>query len=426
MVESSAEANKRRVAAWRARKRSEDPAGFKQRENAARKARRLRRNPPAPPAANPQVAEEKQQENAVAAPLNLHNKIEGLIGRLNSYLNDRSQLNIPDIEILLEKKLIPAIVEANEFENCDALFEAVWHAKLKIAEHTGKKITKKSVKEQYTNVRNLYKYMHGSETDCSNFDFLKDTKKVIKFINDREKWSKPASKNKQIQSISSILKVLKGFDAAYQIYSKKSTADTKSYVETKGDIKMSDAERKNFLMWPQIQKILIKKHKIDPSPRDRALMSLYVYLPPRRVEDIRLLTLSTNGKNLNDKFNYLVLDKGKPKELVYNVYKTAKTFGQQTIPVPDDLAEVLKTYIKYDKIKNKGVMFGTDGEYYQQFSQVIANTFKKYSGKSVGANILRHSFIQNFLKGKRTPNEKKEIADMMAHSVLVQSYYDRV
>ena len=51
--------------------------------------------------------------------------------------------------------------------------------------------------------------------------------------------------------------------------------------------------------------------------------------------------------------------------------------------------------------------------------------FKKYTGKSIGANVLRHSFISDFLSSKPQPtiNKRAIAAYEMGHSISVQATY---
>ncbi len=54
-------------------------------------------------------------------------------------------------------------------------------------------------------------------------------------------------------------------------------------------------------------------------------------------------------------------------------------------------------------------------------------TFKTYTNKAVTANLIRHSFISDFLdKPKLSLRQRKEVAEAMGHSINMQLKYSRV
>ena len=90
-----------------------------------------------------------------------------------------------------------------------------------------------------------------------------------------------------------------------------------------------------------------------------------------------------------------------------------------------ELASILQDHIKSIKIGSP--VFGpAKGGYYSNFSQVITAKFKKYTGRALTANLLRHSFITDFLSKKRTTAEKKETALQMGHNIGSQGQYLRI
>ena len=92
-----------------------------------------------------------------------------------------------------------------------------------------KTIKKESVAQQFKKITNLYKKIFGSVTDCNNLDFLKDTNKIISFINSNYKTDN--SRNSQVQAIASILQVLPEYKNEYVFYSKYSTDKRKTINE---------------------------------------------------------------------------------------------------------------------------------------------------------------------------------------------------
>jgi integrase len=144
--------------------------------------------------------------------------------------------------------------------------------------------------------------------------------------------------------------------------------------------------------------------------------------------DYQFLTISNEGnaKNKDKRFNYLDTT-GKNWELVYNKYKTADTYGQQTERVPPQLKKIFEKYVKESDLKDGDPLFGQkNNKFYKNFSNEIMRSFKKFTGKDISANILRHSYIADFLSSKKTLNQKKALAERMGHNISTQALYDRI
>ena len=86
-------------------------------------------------------------------------------------------------------------------DTCEALFEQVYEAKVKYYANLliPRKKKRDSVFQQFKKIVNLHRKRFGTLIECSNLNFLKDTQKVIDFINTH--WKTPNSRNSQIQAI---------------------------------------------------------------------------------------------------------------------------------------------------------------------------------------------------------------------------------
>ena len=292
----------------------------------------------------------------------------------------------------------------------------IYQLKSDQAKDNNRTIKRATVEEQYSNIMKLHKMMFHDE--MKNMEFLRDTNNVFNFINTNDKW-KTASKNKKIQSISSVLSVLPEYKNEYKIYSDISTGNSKKYIEDKGDI----VNTEDFIKWDELKDL----YKKVENPFDKSLISIFTLLPPRRVKDCQLLTIIHDTTNLNPELNYIVLDGVKPINFVYNNYKTSSVYGVQTFDIPAKLSKILQEYIEDFQLKDGSPLFPNNkGKYYLNFGEIITKTFKKYIDTPISVNILRHSFIISFLSVKRTINQKKAVAIAMAHSIEMQSMYDRM
>ena len=314
--------------------------------------------------------------------------------------------------------------EKKETEQDDGLLEQVFKAKILYLSKLSppKTIKKASVKQQLEKVRNLYKKKTGRTGTNIDFTFLRDTNSVIQFVN--QHWKTANSRNSQIQAISSILQVIGGYETEYKFYSRYSTDKRNEINDGASENTLSEREAKNILPWGQIENLYMG----ISDPRDKALVGIYTLLPPRRVEDISLLTLSDTDENLSPNYNYLVVDNNNnPTDIVYLRYKTDKSYGRVDLNIPETLRSILKDYITSASLGVGDPLFGKSRNgYYSNFSEIVSNTFKKYTKKSITANLLRHSYISDFLSTKRSLAQKTNISKIMGHSVDTQGQYDRI
>ena len=356
---------------------------------------------------------ERRQRNRVARqPSVVHqeeykNELQSVIDTLKSEIA-KPRRTLPQVRALIKGQV--DIKKVRKQANCADLLELVYQAKVKYDVNLDRPrgIKKKSVKEQLDKVLNIYKKMTGKTSDCTDFEWLKDTSKVIKFIENHVKWNTSNSKNSQLQAISSILIALDGFNKVYKIYSNASISGRKSINKDLDENKLNDNQP--VVKWKEIKRIKAN------DTFDSALIGLYTLLPPRRVEDVNLIRLS---KTLDKEKNILLMKDGKPAELIYNVYKTAKTYKSIRIKVPGRLSNILKKYIVDKKLKDGDYLFGNSSN----FSAVVSAVFGKYIPKKISVNTLRHSYISMYLSKPRSIADKKHIGRLMGHGIGTQAKY---
>jgi len=109
---------------------------------------------------------------------------------------------------------------------------------------------------------------------------------------------------------------------------------------------------------------------------------LFTLIPPRRSKDYVDFKIKNVDK---DKDNYL--EKGK---LVFNSYKTAKTYGRQEVAIPKELSAILNKWIKVNPTDY--LLFDTN---MNPLSSVKLNQrFNRiFDGKKVSVNNIRHSYL---------------------------------
>lgn len=107
-----------------------------------------------------------------------------------------------------------------------------------------------------------------------------------------------------------------------------------------------------------------------------------IFIPPRRAMDYCLFKKVKD----TDDFNYMFKNK-----LVFNKYKTAKTYGQQTIDLPKELKAILVKWIK----RNPTEWLLFDSHHQPLTSVKLNQRFEKLFGKKCAINSLRHSYLSD-------------------------------
>ena len=293
------------------------------------------------------------------------------------------------------------------------------------------RVTDKSIAQYLTRTKRVHKLMHEGKP-MESLDWLKDVDGVMKFILEGGHWKTKQSKSAVVNAITSFLRnskdLPKDLQDVYKKYSAYNSQLANNNAKDKKENKMNGKESNVMLPWDEI----LEKTKDISSLEDKALVSIYTLIPPRRVDDFRLMKIFTKKKGRvvpEDQNNYLVLNaKRVPQELILNVYKTAKHYGQQRITLPNDLKEILKAYTDKGKANDTCLFSQANGQCLSQpgFTSKVRNTFKKYTGKPLTVNSLRHSFISSLDQNSMSIADREEIARKMGHSVNEQMTYNKL
>jgi integrase len=283
-------------------------------------------------------------------------------------------------------------------------------------------------------IKTLYKL--NNSTPFKNLAFLKNKDAIESKLKDYAE-STQKSLMSNIVSALSLYKDASSYKKIYAYWFNRMMERVKSDQEKPDDHQKSLKQEDNWLSWEVVkshQDALKKevqefenKGEITSKEWDSLLnymlLSLYVEMPPRRNQDYQFLKVSRKNP-LDEEFNYIVLDDG---NFVFNKYKTKKTHGKLTFPIPPTLQPILRTYLHFHPLfltkgKNAGkpVHFLVDFEG-NPFGSVNAITrlLNKIFGKRVGSTMLRHIYLSD----KYDVNEMENDAQKMSHSADVQRNY---
>lgn len=227
----------------------------------------------------------------------------------------------------------------------------------------------------------------------------------------------------------------------YDAYFAKMLELTKTYKEQEAKHEKTPAQAAAWISWDEV----VARHDeltkavdsfkaaktISPAQYDKLLqwviLSLYVALPPRRNSDYsKMIVTKSADEGSPADTNYLDWT---GKRFIFNIFKTAKTEGQQLIPIPEPLAAVLATYLKHHPLL-KGVRLNrafavpflvyADGRPLDAVNS-ITRILNKTFGKRIGSSMLRHIYLTGKYGDVQT--EQAEDARLMAHTVGQQQEY---
>jgi len=162
----------------------------------------------------------------------------------------------------------------------------------------------------------------------------------------------------------------------------KSENQEQSWVEKNDIINLFNKLKKNASV------IYKKEHYTSSDFQDiqnYIIISLLggVFIPPRRSKDY----VEFKIKNINkDSDNFIEKSK-----LIFNAYKTAKTYGKQTVDIPITLKKILSKWISINPTEY--LLFDSNQK---QLSNVKLNQrLNKLFGKKASVNQMRHTYLSD-------------------------------
>jgi hypothetical protein len=266
-------------------------------------------------------------------------------------------------------------------------------------------------------LKNLYKKVFGDgEIDFKKFG---ETEKILKHLEDV-----PSNKRKTILSSLVIITDNKK-------YRELMLEDVRNYNREISKQEMTDKQEENWVSGGEIQDTLGElKNTADAlykkahlTPADLQQIQSYIilcllggiYIPVRRSKDY--VDFKIKGISKNDD-NY-ISENG--KELVFNSYKTAKTYGEQRLALPIKLKNILKKWISVNPTEH--LLFDLN---FNKLSNVKLNQRlnKLFNGKKVGVNGLRHSVLTEKFGDeiKKKQEIEKVMNDMGSSSAQLTTY----
>lgn len=268
----------------------------------------------------------------------------------------------------------------------------------------------------------------------NNMEYIKDIDKIIKTI--YTKYDNMYSRKSHIASFMTLISYLPNINAGnitYEIIRKKFEELQEEIYEERGMNKKAINEESidNF----EEDEIMKNYDKLNID--DGLVYVFYTLQPPRRVEDVQLITIlklkdteikNFNYENLDNDKNYIIIreEDNNPYAIIYNKYKTNYLYGRQIITiVNDNLKNIIKKYILMYSLKDNNSLF-IKYKSSSSFCQGIKRIFSKIYSKKITLNNIRHSYITCVMRTAHNANYLKNLALLMGHSTNEQLLYKRI
>ena len=251
-----------------------------------------------------------------------------------------------------------------------------------------------SLKTYVSILKSLHKKIWGGEIDINDYD---DTDKVLDHLKEM-----PSNKRKTILSALVVITDKKP-------YRDLMMTDVSDYNKEINKQEKTDNQKESWISTEEVKVIyemlkknadlLYKKNTHTANEiqqiQNYVILALLggVFIPPRRSLDYCEFKIKNINKETD---NYL--DKNK---LVFNRYKTAKTYGTQEVVIPVQLRNILTKYTKINP--SEYLLVDTNGNKLNsvKLNQRLNSIF---CGKKAAVNALRHSY----LTGKYAESSKKQ------------------
>lgn len=264
-------------------------------------------------------------------------------------------------------------------------------------------LSESSIKTYSSILRNLHKKVfENQEIEKSNFDKCHE---ILEYLRDV-----PPNKRK---TILSALVVLTDKDE----YRNVMNEDVSDYNKEIQKQEKTETQRENWITTDEVRevfdrlendaKILFKKSNRTTSDEQQiqnyVIVALLggIFIPPRRSLDYCAMKIRNVNK---DEDNYINKNK-----FVFNKYKTAKTYGQQELEIPQQLKNILNRWIA---INTSDYLLRDKNGNQMNSTKLNQHLNRIFGGKKIAVNAMRHTYLTD--KYKKTSEESKQLANDMS------------
>lgn len=277
-------------------------------------------------------------------------------------------------------------------------------------------ISPSSLKTYNTVLKTLY-YRHHEKGTPINLEWFNEIDIILKDIEGR-----PISTQK------TILSALIAVKPDIQMYRERLMLKGSEYKEYISKQEKSRAQSDNWMEFNQVKKIfdtMFKHLKPILNTRgeicqhdfmrlqDLVLLAVTsgIFIPPRRSKDWTEFKIRSIDKETD---NYMEKD-----SLVFNDYKTKKTYGRQTVALPKELKTIITKYITHNPYQY--LFTKNDGSPISNI--ILTQRMNHIFGCKISTGMLRHIFLSDKMDAVPPLVDMQNTAKDMGHSVMEQLQY---
>jgi len=282
-------------------------------------------------------------------------------------------------------------------------------------------ITDSTVKTYTSLLSNMF-YREHSRDEPLDMSFFTNEKKIMSILENKA----PTTRKTYLAAIV----VLNGKEHVNEFIEKQMQDDSKETDRITSTQTKTDKQRDNWEDYESIKqlqttyetealKILNSKTKTLHDHEQEILnkymmltLSSGAYFPPRRSEMVYIKVKNPDTET----DNYIDM---KTDELIYNKYKTAKTYGEQRIKFPASFKSILKKYLA--KTSGQTYLLERNGKPYT--ANQITRELNIIFGKKISTSMLRHIYLSSIYKDIPALNRMKKTAEEMGHSLKESMEY---
>jgi hypothetical protein len=187
---------------------------------------------------------------------------------------------------------------------------------------------------------------------------------------------------------------------------------------------LTKSQEENYIKWSILKNAgrsalkMYNEGKI--SLADALVCLLYTEQVPVRADYINMIFIRDIRKATNKNTNYCLLRVRNPV-FIFQEYKTAGKYGRVVIKIKPIVYKLLvERHNQMIDEKATNLLFTDDQP---NFSRRVKNAFNKVVDKEVSINLIRHSFLTDFLSKNPSLREKQRISEMMMNSPAVAEAY---
>jgi hypothetical protein len=283
-----------------------------------------------------------------------------------------------------------------------------------------------SIRTYCSHLKGLFKKLYGV-TDVFDYKRIEeeDTKAVLEMLNKSSLCSRKSVLTALVVAFPDIEDYRNAMNADNVVYRGEIQKQEKTEKQKNYWVTQEEVNKKYKQLERQAKPLLTKENRTVAEfqqIQNWVIIALLggVFICPRRNLDYTAFKL----RNIDeDKDNYMT-----KKHLVFNTYKTAKTYGQQKVELPTKLKNVLNKWMKvntYDHLllDNNYKELGTgtcDSNASSKLNQRMTAIFP--DKQKVGINAMRHMYLtENF--GQHDVTKMKSVTSDMGTSVnMIPTY----